>query len=339
MPVLSYRIHFNIGTPDGNDKNDIFPVPDFVSFLQNENGMKLGLLMIWIFTGFLAQAQKRRVPGRTGNESERQAALVFLNRADTLQQSIHWPFIKPGDFLDNVKRNISDPYKMNTGRNTNFCAFGAVSYTCLKNEPFRYAQSMLDLYKNGKAFYRDISLDPPEEIKSSAGRMIFQGDLDINPADQAWYLSLAHRFKGYLNFFNRKYQRGDENTMWAATNLAKFNRMLRKLCKYKVSSKGSDLIRPGSANLPAFLEGKLKQGEVYLYLNNSVLRKKNHNRLQKWIPTHYVVLLEINYDEKGEALIKYWDGGYKTLKEVSVSSLKQVIYGISWVKYNEKRNE
>ena len=105
--------------------------------------------------------------------------------------------------------------------------------------------------------------------------------------------SLANKFKGYLNIFNLKYDALDENTMWAATNLAKFNRMLRRLCKYKINSRGSDLIRPKSNNIIASLTEKLSQGEVYLYLNNSILRKKNHNKIEKRIPTHYVALTEI----------------------------------------------
>ncbi len=114
--------------------------------------------------------------------------------------------------------------------------------------------------------------------------------------------------------------------------------MLRKMCKYKVQSKGSDLIKPKINNLPGFLEQKLNAGEVYLYLNNAILRKKNHNRIKKRIPTHYVALtgIEKNNDR---IVIKYWDGGYKTLKEVTPHSLKQIIYGVSWVNYKEENNE
>lgn len=301
--------------------------------------MKIGLLVLVILLTVSVSAQKRRLPGKLANEPERLKALEFLRSADSIQQSIHWPFITPQAFLNNVIRNIEQPFKMNNGSNTNFCAFGALTYTCLRNEPLRYAKCMIDLYRNGQAMYRNILLSPSPAIRQSAGRMIFQGDLDIYPADQAWFLCLAHRFKGYLNFFNRKYQAGDENTMWASTNLAKFNRMLRKLCKYKVDSRGSDLVRPRSRNLTAFLKEKLGEGEVYLYLNNTVLRKKNHNRLQQWIPTHYVVLLEVMEEDKDTVMVKYWDGGYKTFRVVSLNSLKQVIYGISWVRYNERSVE
>lgn len=301
--------------------------------------MKQWFIVLFFFISLASHAQRKRVPGKIANEPERIKALTLLAGADTMRQSTHWPNITPKEFLDNLKKNIEFPLKISTGRSTNFCAFGAVTYTCLKNEPLRYAECMLHLYQYGEAYYRNIKLAPSESIKNEAGLMKYQGDLDIHPADQVWFLSLAHRFKGYLNLFNTRYSKGDENTLWAATNLAKFNRMLHKLCKYKVSSKGSDLFRPRSKDLPGFLKEKLAGGEVYMYLNNALLRKKNHNRVQRRIPTHYIVLTEIYDKEDGHILIKYWDGSYKTLKEISLSALKQIIYGISWVKYEEKNDE
>lgn len=299
--------------------------------------MKKWLFVIFLLLTLGSNAQ-RRLPDKLANEPERIKAMELLTNADTLQQSLHWPNITPKEFLVNLKQNIEYPFKINTGRGTNFCAYGAVTYTCFKNEPSRYIQCMLDLYRHGEALYRNIKITPSAAIKREAGLMIYQGDLDIHPADQVWFLCLADRFKGYLNFFNSKYKKGDENTLWASTNLAKFNRMLRRLCKYKVGSRGSDLFRPNSKDLPGFLEEKLSQGEVYLYLNNALLRKKNHNSIKKRIPSHYVVLMEITYDNNG-IIFKYWDGGYKTVKEVSLSSLKEIIYGISWVKYKEKNDE
>jgi hypothetical protein len=300
--------------------------------------MKLCFFVLFFFISLASLAQRKRIPAKIANEPERIKALTLLTGADTMQQSIHWPNITPQKFLDNLKKNIESPLKISTGRSTNFCGFGAVTYTCLKNEPLRYAECMLNLYKYGEAFYRNIKLAPPDAIKKEAGLIMYQGDLDIHPADQIWFLSLAHRFKGYLNIFNRRYSKGDENTLWASTNLAKFNRMLRKLCKYKVSSRGSDLIRPHIKDLAGFLKEKLSGGEVYIYLNNALLRKKNHNKVQKRIPTHYVVLMEIN-DKDNEIVLKYWDGSYKTVKEVSLGSLKQIIYGISWVTYKAKSDE
>jgi hypothetical protein len=194
---------------------------------------------------------------------------------------------------------------------------------------------MVELFKNGKAMYRNVELVPSDSVKASAGTMRYQGDLDINHADQIWFLSLADHFKGYVNFFNKKYNSGDENTMWAATNLAKFNRMLRRMCKYKIHSRGTDFIRPWIGDKYTFIKNRMAEGEVYLYINNTVFRKKNHNMAQLIVPTHFIVVNELNKKTNGDIIVKYWDGSYKTQKETSLRVLRKIIYGISWVKFWE----
>lgn len=276
-------------------------------------------------------------PAREFNEPERLKALDYLQKMDTLQKSTHWPNVNPGRFIANIKSNVENPYTFSTGRGTSFCSYGAVSYTCLKNEPYRYVVCMMELYKNGKANFRNVMLSPSDSVKVVAGTIRYQGDLDINPADQIWFLSLADHFKGYVNFFNKKYDRGDENTLWAASNLAKFNRMLRKMCKYKINSRGSDFFRPWISNKYEFIKQKMAEGEVYLYINNAVFRKKNHNLTQLIVPTHFIVLTSLEKNEKGEVVVKYWDGSYKTQKETSLRAFRKIIYGISWVKFQEEQ--
>ncbi len=297
--------------------------------------MKLFFLFLILSFSIITNGQNRRRNLDTSESGiSRIKALEYIDSIKTLPQSSQWPNVKPEDFFENLRENIVHPLKLYAGRGTNFCGYAALTYTCLKNESLRYAKCMVNLYQNGFAKYRNINLSPTEKIKKAAGTMEYQGELDIRPADQMWFLCLANKFKGYLNIFNLKYDALDENTMWAATNLAKFNRMLRRLCKYKINSRGSDLIRPKSNNIIASLTEKLSQGEVYLYLNNSILRKKNHNKIEKRIPTHYVALTEIK-EVDNLVILKYWDGGYKTLKEISLSMLKQALYGITWVKYKE----
>jgi hypothetical protein len=301
--------------------------------------MRIFFLVLTLFFAQWCNAQNKRQNIDTSESViSRVQAINFLSKIVNLSQSTHWPNITPADFLKNVKQNIERPLKLYAGSGTNFCGYAAVTYSCLKNEPLRYAQCMVQLYQKGVAKYRNISLNPSQSIKDAAGQMIYQGALDINPADQMWFLCLAHKFKGYLNILDLKYNEGDENTMWASTNLAKFNRMLRRLCKYKIKSRGSDLIKPHFNDLPGFLKEKLAKGEVYLYLNNSILRKKNHDRLKKKIPTHYVVLTTIE-NNNNVITLNYWDGGYKTVKEVSLNRLKEILYGISWVKYKEMNDE
>jgi hypothetical protein len=77
---------------------------------------------------------------------------------------------------------------------------------------------------------------------------------------------------------------------------------------------------------------------VYLYLNNGVLRKKNHNRIQKKFPTHFVVLQAISYENE-IVTIQYWDGDYKTVKQLTRSFLRDILFGISWSKYQLPNDE
>jgi len=73
----------------------------------------------------------------------------------------------------------------------------------------------------------------------------------------------------------------------------------------------------------------LQQGTVFLYLNNRMLYKKNHETSRFGIPTHYVVLTDIMKDGDNITII-YWDAGRKTLQQVTEGFLKKIVYGVSW---------
>ena len=284
----------------------------------------------------LSAKAQNDIPNNTINTAVQKAALAYLDSVQTLSQSSYWVNVKPTIFLQNLKRNVQFPLQINTGRGTNFCAFAAVSYTCLLNEPLRYVQCMVTLYNNGEAYYRKVHLQPSSAILHAAGLIQFSGDLDNNPAEQIWFLTLANDFKCYLNWFNMKYEPGDENTRWAASSLHKFNRILRQLCKYKTYSKGSDLLLLNKASIVSTLQSKLQIGEVYLYLNNGLLRKKNHAKYKRLLPTHFVVLQKIYLDTNTNTItLQYWDGGYITIKEVAFKTFQKILYGYTYTKKNE----
>jgi hypothetical protein len=165
------------------------------------------------------------------------------------------------------------------GSNTNFCSFAALSYACISTDPVTYVVFMIDLYKNGNANYRSVYFDPNVEVKNEAGLLKFKGELDINVADQILFLSLADRFKGYINLFSNNYSPGAENLLWPSTNYAKFNRMLRKLTAFDVKAIGSDLVRPLFSDITFFLQETLSNNDVvFLYLNNAILYKKKSSK-------------------------------------------------------------
>ncbi len=188
---------------------------------------------------------KDRMHTDTTPLSTKHQALAYLEKQNTLPVSKFWPNVDPVRFLENIKKNIEQPLTIYEGRSTNFCSYAALSYLPLHDDPLTYANFLVDLYKNGKAMYGKEYFEPSREIKLAAGTLSFKGELDIRPADQLWFLSLADHFKGYLNLLDKHYDAGNENTMWASVNFSKFNRMIRKLFNYQVDAVGSDLIRPG----------------------------------------------------------------------------------------------
>ncbi|MDB5222814.1 MAG: hypothetical protein JWN83_1481 [Chitinophagaceae bacterium] len=260
--------------------------------------------------------------------STQKEAILFIENIKDLKSSAYWPNVNPNLFLRNLKENIYTPLSIYEGSNTNFCGYAALSYLPLHDDPLGYAKFMLQLYEQGKAKIGTAFIQPSSEILQAAGTLKYKGVLDIRPADQVWFLSLADHFKGYVNFFNRHYDAGDENTFWASVNYAKFNRMVRKLFNYTVNTRGYDLIHPHINDLYEYISNKMKEGTVVLYLNNAYLYKKKHNTVRPAIPTHFIILLDII--KTGDFItIIYWDYGFRSLRQITPAFLKKIVFGIS----------
>ena len=291
----------------------------------------------WIcFTGFVpARADNRWINLHHENPtSSHSEAIRFIDSIFTLSASPYWPNINPAQFLENLKSNIHEPLGIYPGNSTNFCGYGAVTYLLLQDDPVGYAKLLLQLYSEGKAKFGKTDFQPSKEIKLAAGKLKFKGILDIHPAEQLWYLCLADHFKGYINFFNRRYDPGDEDTFWASVNYAKFNRMVRQLLHYKVNARGSDLIRPSVGNVFNYITNKLKAGIVVLYINNRILHKKKLDKIKIAVPTHYIVLQSLIRDSN-TVTMTYWDYGSRTLRQLRSEFLKRIIFGISCCTKNE----
>ncbi|MEO8173031.1 MAG: hypothetical protein ABI581_08105 [Sediminibacterium sp.] len=261
--------------------------------------------------------------------SSQKQALDYLDQLPELKPSNFWPNVAPKLFLQNLRKNVEVPLSIYEGRSTNFCAYAALSYLPLHDDPLSFVTFMLKLYKDGKAVYGIEYFEPGREVKLAAGTLTFKGELDIRPADQLWFLALADHFKGYLNFLDKHFNAGDENKMWAAVNFSKFNRMIRNLFNYKVDAIGSDLLRPGVRDMFEYLSDRLKTGTVALFLNNLHLYKKKHTKLKLAVPTHFVILLGIEEIEEDKISITYWDYGFRSRQILSPSFLKKIIFGIS----------
>lgn len=260
--------------------------------------------------------------------SARQHAMAFVQKIDTLAKSSFWPNIKPKTFLENIKLNINKPLSIYEGVSTNFCGYAALSYILLHDEPLLYAKFMIELYEHGEAIMGKTSFRPSSEIKQAVGTMKFKGKLDIRPADQMWFLSLADHFKGYLNLFDKHYDAGDEDKLWASVNYAKFNRMLRELLDEKVDAIGSDLIHPAISDLYEYINSMMKTGTMVLYINNTFLYKKTHSALKLAVPTHYIILQEISKVDDTITIV-YWDYGGRSLRQLTTKFLQRITYGIT----------
>jgi hypothetical protein len=288
----------------------------------------------WIFLlGLLLSATHGAAA--TGS-STRQEALDYLLKTKLPDSSIYWPNIRCALFIENLKANILAPLALNQGTNTNFCGYAALSYIPLNEDPLTYTRFLMDLYSTGQATWGAVHFNPSTSIHLAAGTLRFKGILDIRPADQLWFLVLADHYRSYLNFFTRHFHPGAEDTFWAAVNYGKFNRIIHELFGYNVQAKGSDLIRPHLPDLFGYLTESIGKGLTYLYVNNTYLHKKNHNKFKGNFPTHFIVLTSIRRIPDGQIPgeqdmvdIVYWDYGGRTQRQVNLHFLKKITYGVS----------
>lgn len=258
-------------------------------------------------------------------------AKIFLARQTGLQQSVHWPSVHPQLFLENLQKNLEQPLTIYSGKSTNFCAYAALSFLPLHDDPLRYVQFMIKVYTEGKAGYGKAYFEPSAAIKQAAGRLTFKGELDVRPADQLWFLLLADHFKGYLNILDHHFNMGDENKLWAAVNYHKFNKMIRQLFSYQVDAVGSDLFRPGIRDIYEYLSERLATGHVAMFVNNPGLYKKSHAKFRFGVPTHFIILINIEELPDGNIAMTYWDYGGRSLQILDPQVLKKITFGVSHI--------
>jgi hypothetical protein len=266
------------------------------------------------------------VKAQTNLGPDRQEALRILERMDTLNASPFWPMVEPAAFYRNVKENILHPEQIYQGHVTNFCGYAAMSVVLCRQQPQAYVRYILELYQKGETQAVGQLIKPSEAVRKTAGNLQRKGRLNINPADQLWLMSLPDQFKGYMNL-DRKYKAGDENTIWAACTLGKFNHMARDLGGYKTTSYGTDLVRPWGKNNIDFIRKEMAKGTVVLFVNSKFLHPSKFRILVLRAPTHYIIVYDIQ-EVDGIIELKYWDYGLKTVELMTPKRLKKMTYGI-----------
>ena len=269
---------------------------------------------------------------------KQQEALAMLNKEDTVSASVYWPNIKPSLFFTNVRNNITYPAKINQGHSTNFCGYAAMTHLLLKYNPAIYLHHVISLYRTGKTALEKKALEPSLAVRNTAGTLKNKAELDILDADQLWFLTLADQFKGYMNVLDHKYNPGDENKMWAGTNLAKFNRMLKDFTKDTLTMVGSDFIRPLKNSFFDYISEQLLSGIVLLYVNSKFLYPHKFTLFKLRAPTHFIVLYDM-HDIDNLVLIRYWDYGLKTEQLITRKRLRKLIFGVTTINHDSTEKQ
>jgi len=284
------------------------------------------ILLLCCFFSLCAEAQ----PPAQDPEAK-QRALLRIDQARSARKSEYWPNIDPALFFRNLRNNVENPLYLNQGKPTYFCGYAALTHFLLLYDPESYVAWMTDLYATGAAQVTDRTLVSSERIHEAAGTLYNKGVMDINHADQMWFMVLSENYKGYLNLRDKSFDPGDENTFWAATNFRKFNRMLRSLTGLEVHARGADLMGPVFLNYYRFCREKNEEYTVMLYLNNKALYPNKFFRFILPTPTHFVVLYHIDRAD-GYNILDYWDYGLRTKMKLRKRKFRKLIYGITYIK-------
>ncbi|MGL6268001.1 MAG: hypothetical protein ACRC2O_08740 [Chitinophagaceae bacterium] len=264
--------------------------------------------------------------GQSDLKPQQLEAIHLLNQMDTSISSAYWPHVQPGEFYQNVKKNILNPERIYQGHVTNFCGYAALSVILCREQPQTYVRLITDLYTRGETNFNSKVYKPSLTVLKTAGDLKGKGKLIINPADQLWLLALPDYFKGYMNL-DKKYKLGDENKIWAACTLGKFNDMSRIIGDYSISSHGTDLVRPGGKSNYTFIRNELNKGIVVLYVNSKYLHPSKFRLFVLKAPTHFIIAYDIS-EKNGVIELKYWDYGLKTVELMTPKRLKKMTYGI-----------
>ncbi|MEO7531155.1 MAG: hypothetical protein ABIS69_07080, partial [Sediminibacterium sp.] len=75
--------------------------------------------------------------------STKEEAIAYLDKQPELNYSKFWPNVPPAAFMQNLRRNVEIPLSIYEGRSTNFCAYAALSYLPLHDNPLGYVTFML----------------------------------------------------------------------------------------------------------------------------------------------------------------------------------------------------
>ncbi len=268
----------------------------------------LMLFIVLVLQGIAGLPPDKDPKLRKSTTLARSVALSMIDDLQGLNASEYWPAIDPELFVRNLRLNVTTPDSIHQGNRTNFCGYAVVTYLYAQMDPVGYVTDMLELYKRGELHLKNQKVAvPPPAIRRAAGTLQNKGVLVSRPADQMWFLTLAAHFRGFINVFNRWFDKGDENRLWAAMEQGKLNRLLQSIFYGDLRSKGKGIIINSNSNMAGSIMQYLNtsSGTVILYADETFRTKgeKKH-----WVPHHYLVIEDLKL--RGDKYqITYWDYG------------------------------
>lgn len=256
-------------------------------------------------------------------------ALAFVEELKGLGRSEYWPQVDPEKFVRNLHENIASPERLYQGNRTNFCGYASLTYLFLKRDPLGYATSLVELYKEGSTRCFRAILQPGIDVRQEAGVMMDRRHLNDQHADQLWFLTLADKFKAYLNYWDEKFQSGKENTIWAAVTFNKFNRMVKEILGINAMSDYKPLVRGHTKTLVERLELGLKEGEIVLYVDKNFKRNTWKEYL---LPSHFVILSDLQHLNGDSLTLTFWEYGAVKRKPIRIKVLYSSLRGYSIIR-------
>ena len=170
------------------------------------------------------------------------------------------------------------------------------------------------------------------------GSKTFEDNLGLKGelVDQMTLMTLADRYKSYINFFNKSYDPGDEESLWASGTIGKFNTVVRDFgCQPQ--SWGKDATYLWSNDKGKIIQQETAQGkDIVLFVNSSAL-KGTVDKSSNQIGTHFIRIKDFK-NTGSDYQFKYWDYGKTqwTEKTISQQNFWTATFGIISLKHAGK---
>jgi hypothetical protein len=253
----------------------------------------------------------------TAIQSDDALALVeAFERSDTRSTYLDSLKVSKQMWADALREWLLDPDDINPTSLTNFCGKAPLGVLIGTENPVGLARLMIDLYDDGIGQYDNghdtVTLKLSRRLQQRMQLHIkgvsysYDEDQTINPV----FATLAYAWSEQYNWgWDKKYDIGDENKIWAGTPLEVEKRILHDFFGYEVRQFGSDFLTNSVPldRVKAALD--VPNQQVFLLVNSRVLH--NLSKVGRWmVGTHYIGLQKLEWLNEGEQVqVVWWEYG------------------------------